>query len=193
MFACARSVCTTTCVQYHCQSADGPVDTHAPLLFRSLSRSPSTPRALSHFYFPLCMHERSATVRTSVSGLQNMVTRVVGRHSKSRPCRRSFWSSHPAGACFPCRRLLSEPAAASFAEDDQSRPTRWPGPRPAPTPWSTTRLPRLHAMRGAALAHLIHHAPLWKRSTSLQTTAQLRRPRVPQTPTPHSDMSTYKK
>ena len=143
---------------------------------------------------PLCIAlERSATVRSSVSGLQNMVTRVVGRHSKSRPCRRSFWSSHPAGACFPCRRLLSEPAAASFAEDHQSRPTRWPGPRPPPTPWSTTRLPRLHAMRGAALAHLIHPAPPWKRSNSLQTTAQLRRPRVPQTPTPHSDMSTYKK
>ena len=127
---------------------------------------------------PLCIAlERSATVRSSVSGLQNMVTaRVVGRHSKSRPCSRSFWSSHPAGACFPCRRLLSEPAAASFAEDDQSRPTRWPGPRPPPTPWSTTRLPRLHAMRGAALAHLIHHAPLWKRSTSLKTTAQRHAP-----------------
>ena len=97
-----------------CQSADGPVDTHTPLCFRSLSR-PLPLRPLSHFYFP------------PVNALQQsaclcQVYKIWLHHescaaTKSRPCIRSPFGAH------------------SQWTTGGSRPTRWPGPRPPPTPW----------------------------------------------------------
>ena len=91
-----------------------------------------------------------------------------------------------------CEDHILDTCNPSLVDVHESGHTRGGRTSLRPARFSTHRapVPRLHAMRRAAHAHLIHPAPLWKRSTCLHMrllSCDIS-PRVPQNTT-HSDVN----